>query len=274
MAHVLIPTDLSENARKAAIYAVELYGVEGNTFTLLNCYAMPHGARSTMVDFSERLGEDALEDLTEFERELREALPGRSPIMGLATEHGNLTEVLKRYEQLPTRPDLIVMGTQGATGLKRILVGSNAASVILRVRTPVLAVPEQAVYKVPERIILLDDGRTLDKPNLQQLLNILEHSGAELMVVHIARSGKPIPPLEDSSAIKELFGSLPRTHHSIKENNLIVDLNELADKHYADIIAVPHRHRSQFERYFHRSMSGRLAMNTRIPMLVLQLGDN
>lgn len=274
MAHVLIPTDLSENARKAAIYAVELYGTEGNTFTLLNCYAMPHGTRSTMVDFSERLGQDALEDLTEFERELREALPGRSPIMGLATEHGNLTEVLKRYEELPTRPDLIVMGTQGATGLKRILVGSNAASVILRVRTPVLAVPAQAVYKVPEHIILLDDGRTLDKPNLQQLLNILDHSGADLMVVHVERSGQPVPPLVDSAALKELLGSIPRTHHSIKENNLIVDLNELADKHGVDIIAVPHRHRSQFERYFHRSMSSRLAMNTRIPMLVLQLGDN
>jgi len=90
----------------------------------------------------------------------------------------------------------------------------------------------------------------------------------------VERSGQPVPPLVDSAALKELLGSVPRTHHSIKESNLIVELNELADKHNADIIAVPHRHRSQFERYFHRSMSSRLAMNTRIPMLVLQLGDN
>jgi len=274
MAHVLIPTDLSENARRAAIFAVELYGAKGNTFTLLNCYAVPHGTRTTMVDFSEHLAHDALEDLTEFERELRVSISDHSPVMGIATEHGNLTEVLKRYEQLPTRPDLIVMGTQGATGLKRILVGSNAVSVILRVRTPVLAIPEQAIYKVPERIMLLDDGRTLDKPNVQQLLHVLQHTGAELMIVHIQRSGQPVPPLVDSAAMKELLGPIPRTHHSIKDNNLIVELNEFADKHAVDIIAVPHRHRSQFERYFHRSMSSRLAMNTRIPMLVLQLGDN
>lgn len=274
MAHVLIPTDLSENARSAAKFAVELYGDKGNTFTLLNCYAIPHGTRTTMVDFSDRLAQDALEDLTEFERALREELPGHSPVMGLATEHGNLTEVLKRYEQLPTRPDLIVMGTQGATGLKRILIGSNAVSVILRVRTPVLAVPEQAVFKVPERIMLLDDGRTLDEPDVKQLLHILEKTGAELMIVHIERTGKPLPTLEDSAAMKALLGSIPRTHHSIKENNLIVELSELADKHAVGIVTVPHRHRSQFERYFHRSMSSRLAMNTRIPMLVLQLGDN
>ena len=227
-----------------------------------------------MVDFSDRLGEDALEGLTEFEQELRASLPSYTPVMGLATEHGNLTEVLKRYEQLSTRPDVIVMGTQGATGLKRILVGSNAASVILRVRTPVLAVPEQAVFKVPQRIMLLDDGRSLDEPNVKQLLHILKKTGAELMIVQIEREDKPLPLLVDSAAMKTLLGSIPRTHHSIKEHNLIVELNELADKHNVDIVTVLHRHLSQFERYFHRSMSSRLAMNTRIPMLVLQLGES
>lgn len=274
MAHVLIPTDFSPNALKAAMFAVELYGDKGNTFTLLNCYAIPHGTRTTMVDFSDRLAHDALDDLAEFEKELRSALPGHEPVLGLATERGDLTKVLKRYEELPSAPDIIVVGTKGATGLIATLVGSNAALVILRVRTPVLAVPEKATFKVPKRIMLVDDGRTLDEPNMRQLVQITERSGAELMIVHIERAGKPVPPLVDNAAFKELLGNIPRTHHSLKENNLIVDLNELADKSHVDLIAVPHRHRSQFERYFHRSMSSRLAMYTHIPMLVLQLGDN
>ena len=36
MALILIPTDFSPTALNAALYALELYGAEDNTFTILN----------------------------------------------------------------------------------------------------------------------------------------------------------------------------------------------------------------------------------------------
>ena len=50
--HILIPTDLSPNALNAALYALELYGAEGNTFTLLHCYAMPSHGESILWNLS------------------------------------------------------------------------------------------------------------------------------------------------------------------------------------------------------------------------------
>ena len=40
--------------------------------------------------------------------------------------------------------DIIVMGTKGASGLKKIIVGSNTGDVITKVKCTTLAVPEAA----------------------------------------------------------------------------------------------------------------------------------
>jgi len=45
------------------------------------------------------------------------------------------------------QPDLIVMGTKGASGLKRILIGSNTVNVIAKTKLPVLVIPEVALFK-------------------------------------------------------------------------------------------------------------------------------
>ena len=45
------------------------------------------------------------------------------------------------------KPDLIVMGTKGASGLKRILIGSNTVNVIAKTTVPVLVIPEVARFE-------------------------------------------------------------------------------------------------------------------------------
>jgi len=78
MAHVLIPTDFSPNALNAALYALELYGAEGNTFTVLHCYMMPNG-ESTMWNITDQLAKASLEDLSAFTTSLREAARREAP---------------------------------------------------------------------------------------------------------------------------------------------------------------------------------------------------
>jgi len=63
MAHVLIPTDYSTNALNAALYAVQLYGNEGNVFTILNTYMLPRGAASTMWSIDDLLAKESAEGL-------------------------------------------------------------------------------------------------------------------------------------------------------------------------------------------------------------------
>ena len=75
--------------------------------------------------------------------------------------HGNLIPALKKIIAAQ-QPDLIVMGTKGASGLKKILIGSNTVKVIAKTKVPVLVIPEVARFenflmKGKNRIVLATD---------------------------------------------------------------------------------------------------------------------
>lgn len=272
MAHVLIPTDLSPNALNAAVYAVHLFGDEDSTFTLVNTYILP----LTMVDaVPPPIANVALastEGLDTAAADLQAALPDHEPTISRVSEYGEVADVLAQLEDGSPAPDVIVMGTQGSSGLERILMGSNTAAVIKRLRTPVLAIPQQAKYTVPRRIVLADDGGRVDKATLKILVDIARWSKAEVMIVHVIPEDRTSEDDLSGSGYDLLLGAIPHTYHSVSGDNVMVALHDLADQSDADMVVVLHRHRGIFEQLFHRSVSTRLAMHTHIPMLVLQQG--
>ncbi|HEY2349836.1 MAG TPA: universal stress protein [Puia sp.] len=89
--------------------------------------------------------------------------------------HGSLITTLKKIIAVQ-RPDMIVMGTKGASGLKKMLIGSNTVNVISKIKVPVLVIPEVARFenflkKGKDRIVLATD---LDELENQTGLDILK----------------------------------------------------------------------------------------------------
>ncbi|WP_273568521.1 universal stress protein [Maribacter halichondriae] len=70
--------------------------------------------------------------------------------------HDYFVDAIKR-ESENKKIDLIVMGTKGATGLKKATVGSNTGDVITKIKQPLLAVPEDTVYEKPREIAFATD---------------------------------------------------------------------------------------------------------------------
>jgi len=89
--------------------------------------------------------------------------------------HGSLIPTFKKIIAA-RQPDLIVMGTKGASGLKKILIGSNTVNVIANTKVPVLVIPEVARFenflnKGKNRIVLATD---LDLLENEEALDILK----------------------------------------------------------------------------------------------------
>lgn len=271
MAHILLPTDFSSNALNAARYAVQLLGTEGNTFTVLNSYMMPRGAASTMWSIDDLLAKESREGLDAFVARMKEEPELAKAELVSVSEHGDLPNVVERFAEDQTPPDLVVMGTQGASGLKEVLMGSNTADVIRNGAIPVLAVPQDARYSPPKRIVLADDGGPVDKQAIRMLVEIARWSHAEVMIVRVTDPERTLEEPTDS-AYDTLLGAIPRSHHFIRGENVNKALNDLADQSDADMVVVLHRKRGLFEQLFHRSTATKLAMHTHIPMLVLQQG--
>ncbi len=66
-----------------------------------------------------------------------------APIAGLCVRIGQAVEGIVEYAT-DMKPDLIVMGTHGRSGLSQVLIGSTAERVVLRAPCPVMTIPRDA----------------------------------------------------------------------------------------------------------------------------------
>ncbi len=269
MAHVLLPTDLSANALNAACYAVRLFGTEGNQYTLLHVLAPTLSMEAADVGTDLLLAQSAKEGLADFAARLTTALAGMKPTVATAIEHGMLAQVVHHFVNGYGPAELVVMGTQGASGLQEVLIGSNTADVIKHGGLPVLAVPHACTYKAPKRILLAEDAGPVDKATLRPLLEIARSAHAEVAIVRVVKDGAPTEHGTGDDTYDLLMGAIPHTHAYLRGDAVDQALNDLADQGDTDLLVVIHRHRGLFEGLFHRSTSARLVMHSHVPLLVL-----
>ena len=105
----------------------------------------------------------------------------------IATQGDVSAEILRKAREFGS--DLIVMGTHGRTGLRRMLAGSVAVSVLRRAACPVLALrsAEQECGSSEIRVILHPTDFSVDSEAALRVARGLAHAqGARLIVLHVA----------------------------------------------------------------------------------------
>ena len=150
--HILVPTDGSKGAIKAAAYAGELAKVLGANVTILyvqsdeNLLASAWGAG----EFYEGVpgGMKPVDEIREvMEKKVREKeLPETSSALGevnaepqLVTVWGHPAEAIVKYAK-ENAVDLVVMGSHGRSGIKKAFLGSVSQAVANQVACPVTIV--------------------------------------------------------------------------------------------------------------------------------------
>ena len=145
--NILRPTDFSERSEFALNLASALARDYGANLTIL------HVAQEPVILFTEGVippqPEDHLHEVRQQLERVEPADPSVSVVHQLV-EGNPATEILRVAEM--THADLIVMGTHGRRGLKRLLMGSVAEYVMERAGCPVLTVktPVQAGMPSPD----------------------------------------------------------------------------------------------------------------------------
>ncbi|HZZ77589.1 MAG TPA: universal stress protein [Gemmataceae bacterium] len=131
---ILFPTDFSENARQVFPLACSLGRDSGARVVVLHV-AAPAKEHDPLL---------ALQDRDEYYKEPRQKLHQyQAPDANVHVEHqleiGEPTSEILRVAQ-QVKAGLIVMGTHGRTGLRRLLLGSVAEHVLRNATCPVLLV--------------------------------------------------------------------------------------------------------------------------------------
>jgi nucleotide-binding universal stress UspA family protein len=92
-------------------------------------------------------------------------------------------EILLTAEE--EKPDLIVMGTKGKTGMKHILLGSVAEQVVRRAGVPVW-ISRGSSHNLPQKILVPVDFSEYSRQALEQGIQWARELKAELYVLHVA----------------------------------------------------------------------------------------
>ena len=187
------------------------------------------------------------------------------------TDYNFFIESLRKHIK-EKKVDMIIMGTKGASGLSKYIIGSNAGDVITKVKCTTLVVPENAKFKKIEEVTFPTDFSLSN--NLQILEPISKISEKNNAMISILNIGKKPPILNaDQQKNKELLEDYfyDRKHNFYFLTNKKVEdaVQCFVESRHVDIIAMVAKNLNYFEQILFHTKVEEISYHTDIPFLVL-----
>jgi nucleotide-binding universal stress UspA family protein len=263
MKTIIAPVDFSAISTNAVLFAAEL--------------AKRSSARLFIVNILQKDGDEAIakNNMETLESDLRKSV-GSELICESFLAHGDFIATLKKIIAVQ-QPDLIVMGTKGANGLKKILIGSNTVNVIAGTTVPVFVIPEVARFadflkKGKNRIVLATD---LDLLENEGTLDILKEIALlivdpKVRVLSVRPENTRLPDekrLEREFLLSVFEPEIKSQRMTIFSHNVIDGINYyLNKKNDTGLVAMIARDSGRLiQKHYTREM----ASHTHLPLLVL-----
>ena len=208
------------------------------------------------------------EDIGKLKQEIGESDFSFSAVV----ESGSLTFNIEQLVE-DQKIDLVVMGTKGATGMAAAIIGSNTADVIQAATCPVLAVPESAdVESLPKQILFASDNKGLSSADvIAPLMMVAEKKNAHIHIMNVLDEGK-MTTVDEAVAglrIDHLLERFEHTFHFENSDDKAQAIEDYLNTHDIDMLAVIPRKNNFFDAIFHRSVTRKLTLHTKVPLLAM-----
>ncbi|MCE2611556.1 universal stress protein [Flavobacteriaceae bacterium D16] len=276
MKKIIIPTDFSENAYHAFSYAAQLFKDEPCTFYLMHTftpsvyqteYVLHSPGQIGLGDFYQL---DSDEHLAEMKK--RAEAQFNNPKHTLVTHSAFnvlVDEILDMVEKEDA--DLVIMGTQGATGAKEIFLGTHTVHVIKKAKCPVIAVPSGYNYQVPKEILFPTDYEvSYSMDHFAALFNIADLHSSQLEVLHIA-TGLELTSKQQTNkeTLKSLIGSRTSRFHNVANEEIIEGINHFQRTEEVQMLTMIQNKHTFLERLFIEPVIKKIGFHVTIPFMVI-----
>jgi nucleotide-binding universal stress UspA family protein len=271
---ILVPVDFSPCAENAIRFAVAIAIRTGAEIYLFHSVQVPLQAAEMATypldalekEAAIRLGDIAVEITNWLDKErFRKLVVHHQVSIGFAGE-----EIVQKTKS--DKVDLIVMGTHGTGVIEGMILGSNASAVVQKVTCPVLVVPEDAEFHGFQRIAYASDMHEINSKALDTLVHFAKHFRSEIQVLHILTKGDALTP-EQANSFRERFKKAANyeslSFHIIyaEDKSVASMIEEFMDTNDVEVVAMVTHHRSFFDKLFHPSLTQKLTVHARTPLL-------
>ncbi|GGZ87150.1 universal stress protein [Algibacter mikhailovii] len=278
MKNILLLTDFSENSWNAIKYAINYFEYEACYFYLLHVNKFdnfmlndaPYIATEETIEAV--YTKPAKAGLRKILKQITEQFsPNKKHKFYTVSEYGFFIESIRK-QVADKRIDYLVMGTKGASGLKKIIIGSNTSDVITKVKCTTLVVPESAEFiKLEEIAFPTDFYLTYNLQVLQPILDILGTSKSALKILHICKNKDALD--NDQNRNKDLlddyFSHLPHSFHFLTNKKVEDAIQCFVESRDINMICMVAKNLNYFQQILFHSKVEEISYHTEIPFLVL-----
>ncbi|GAB1446720.1 MAG: universal stress protein [Cyclobacteriaceae bacterium] len=266
---ILVPTDFSKPSKVAVLYAAKLAKKTDSELMIVNVVYSQASSRAIMVTpkLEAEMKKFANNELDILVNEIKSQIKGELKITVRLLTGFPVTNVLQRFLR-KSKIDLVIMGTLGATGLQKVLIGSNAAAMIQGSIVPVIIVPQNATFKNFKKVVYATDLVNMEK-ELSTVCKFVKPFNANIDVLHVTPEDTPIKlvpkQLKSDLIAKMKYDKI--SFHLSKNDAIPEAIDDFIIRKKADILVMFTHKLSFFEKLFSRSVTRKLAFHSYVPML-------
>ncbi|WP_339624720.1 universal stress protein [uncultured Winogradskyella sp.] len=274
MKNILLLTDFSKNSINALRYALTFFEDELCNFFILHVEVSTSyiiddlviGGNQSIYDTLVKKSKHKLAKLvTKLENEFK----NKNYNFEILVDHDVLPDAINQVVALKAI-DLIVMGTNGVTGAKEVVFGSNTINVIRKVDCPTLVIPEDFKYKKPEAVLLpLDPLDSLGENTFTTVLKFTNRFCKKLHILRILPDPIITPKtLQDSTNIQSFIKDLDYEYYTVKNIPMDAVVSCYVQTHQIDLMKLLVQKKSLFERFFMGSSTTQISNKVSVPLLI------
>lgn len=278
MKRILIPTDFSANAWNTILYAIELYRDVPCEFYLLNTYELEPVQLLSMVS-SQGVGHlyDAIKVESEKGLEMtiddiQNSKPGFHHVFKKMSKEGSLVNNITILLN-STSYDMIIIGTKGATGAKKVFLGSTTQKVVKNISCcPILIIPEESYYEeISEIAFATDFTRMYHKAEVAPILDFAKNHKATVRMIHVYdKPGLDTLQQYNSNFLERYFRRVKYDFHVIPDFSTIEKaIQEFIEDLEIDVLMMINYQHSFIERILKEPVIKKMTFHTTIPFLVI-----
>jgi nucleotide-binding universal stress UspA family protein len=188
---ILAPTDFSPNSQEAIRIAIQIARDRGAELVVAHAWYLPalaFGAEPVAFpsDLVQQMSDDAKRGLDEAVRDAKQA--GAKVVTGeMLTGVPPWGRIVDLAESDPA-VELIVVGTHGRTGLKRVLLGSVASQVVRHAPCSVLVVRPDGEPKPFTDVLVPIDFSTGSQIAVDQAAELVRPGGSGITLLHVVEA--------------------------------------------------------------------------------------
>ena len=273
---ILFPTDFSNAAENAYIYALKLAEKLKATITVIHVYELlqVHTWIEKAMDMKQVNEKITLGEFDVFRSQIdvmkRIAIENK-------LEHIDVNYSLKEsdyvveavlQEAKDVKADIIVIGTTGASGLREMFFGSVASKVMESATCPVVMVPDTSIYKGIEKIGLTLDYKNGEVDLIERALKVARKFDAHLYCVHVDAFDPDHVTIKIQEYREAFKQQTEVSFHVRQHTDIEKGILEFMRSEQVDVVIMRvHQHHSLLKELFSYSIAKRVAYHTDIPLI-------